>query len=455
MHNEDAVLETAVEYEKNLRSTSTTQNPIIVIPGILGSNIIDSRTGDPIWGDFGKRFANPKSDENLRLIALPMQLGETLERLQGFSKSAGSLRYVKGTIAHMPIRISTYASMLSAMGVGSEGMGNSLQRLDDYIDDKRHQASAFEFDYDWRRSIDENAIRLGNYLRQVTRFVQLQRGNHNPVKFDIVAHSMGGLIVRYYLQYGSQLLPQGNAVPVCNWSGSAQIERVILIGTPNAGSLFALENLVVGIPKNPILPRYDPLVLGTLPAVYQLLPRLRHKTFIRADSANKHSDFLSAEFWVDLNWGLADKTRDRFLARLLPGIDSSSARRDTALEHLGKCLISAKKLHYAMDNLTPRPGHLQMFLFVGDTKETPLVATAKKGDKKITYLKKGAGDGTASRASVLLDERLTGKFGHRVISPLQWDGVYFLSSNHLGLSKDPLCIKNILYILLERPDVLH
>jgi pimeloyl-ACP methyl ester carboxylesterase len=455
MNKMDPVIETAIEYEKNLRSTRAAQNPIIVIPGILGSNIVDSRTGDPIWGDFGKRFANPKSDKNLRLIALPMQQGQTLDQLQGLSKSAGSLRYVKGTIANMPIRINTYASMLSAMGVGSEGMGNSLKRLDDYIDDQRHQASAFEFDYDWRRSIDENAVRLGNYLQQVTRFVQLQRGNYNPVKFDIVAHSMGGLIARYYLQYGSQLLPAGNVLPVCNWSGSAQVERVVCIGTPNAGSLFALENLVAGIQKNPIIPRYDPLVLGTLPAVYQLLPRVRHKTFVVADAASNHADFLSTGFWLDFNWGLADKSRDRFLGRLLPGIDTASARRDTALDHLEKCLTSTRKLHYALDNLSKRPAHLQMFLFVGDSKETPLVATAKKGEKKLTYLKKGAGDGTVSRASVLFDERLSGKVGQRVVSPLQWDGVYFFSSSHLGLSKDPLCIKNILYILLERPDVLH
>jgi triacylglycerol esterase/lipase EstA (alpha/beta hydrolase family) len=214
------------------------------------------------------------------MIAMPMQIGKTLDQLQGKSTADGSLRYVKGSVAGIPISINTYASMLSALGVGEQhGAGASLNKLDDYIDDRRHEANAFEFGYDWRRSIDENAVRLAEYVRQVTRFVQLQRGNHQPVKFDIVAHSMGGLIARYYLQYGGQLLPAGDAMPIANWAGSAQVERVVLIGPPNGGALPGLDCLLTGVPRNPITPSYDAVILATLPAIYQLFPRLRHKTF--------------------------------------------------------------------------------------------------------------------------------------------------------------------------------
>ena len=450
--SEDAVLGRAIEYEHHVRSARTTQNPIIVIPGILGSNIIDSRTNSPVWGDFGQTSSNVKADEYLRQIALPMEQGKTLDQLQGVSSSDGTMRYIKGSVAGLPVNINTYASMMSAMGVGGVGMGGSLEKLEDYIDDKRHEANAFEFDYDWRRSIDENAIRLGQYIRQVTRFVQLQRGNLKAVKFDIVAHSMGALVTRYYLQYGSQLLPTGNSLPVLNWSGSAQIERAVFIAPPNGGSLFALERLLLGLPKNPVTPQFDSMVLGTLPSVYQLLPRLRHKTFQRSDAGEEMSNFFQTGFWVDMNWGLADTSKDSMLARLLPGIELAPERRETALDHLEKCLFSAAKLQKALDTVSTRPAHLQMFLFVGDTIRTPLVATAKKGDKKLTHLKKGAGDGTVPRSSALLDERVAGKLGARVISPLHWDSVYFLPSSHLGLTKDPICIKNILYLLLERPD---
>lgn len=400
----------------------------------------------------GGAFASPNADQNLRMIALPMQVSKTLDQLQGKSTADGSLRYIKGSVAGIPISINTYASMLSAMGVGEQqGAGASLNKLDDYIDDRRHEANAFEFSYDWRRSLDENAVRLGEYIRQVTRFVQLQRGKHEPIKFDIVAHSMGGLIARYYLQYGEQLLPAGDAMPIANWSGSAQIERVVLIGPPNGGALPGLDCLLTGVPKNPITPAYDPVVLGTLPAVYQLFPRLRYKMFQRSDADEQHSDFMNPDLWLEMNWGLADKTKDPLLARLLPGVDTPTVRRETALDHLDKCLASGRKSQLALDTVTTRPDHLKMFLFVGDATETPLLAMAKKGDKKLTYIKKGAGDGTVPRSCALLDERVGGQWSPKVQSPLQWDNVIFLQSNHLGMTKDPLCIKNILYILFERP----
>ena len=444
--------DSAIEYERQVRQSSFKQNPIIVIPGILGSNIANLENDSSLWGDFGDSFADPKADKNLRMIALPMQMGKTLDQLHGKSIADGSLRYIKGSVAGIPININTYASMLSALGVGElQGAGASLNKLDDYIDDRRDEANAFEFGYDWRRSLDENAVRLAEYIRQITRFVQLQRGNHGPVKFDIVAHSMGGLIARYYLQYGEQLLPAGDAMPITNWSGSAQIERVVLIGPPNGGALPGLDCLLTGVPKNPITPSYDPVILGTLPGVYQLFPRLRYKMFKRSDADEQHSDFMNPDLWIEMNWGLADKTKDPLLARLLPGVDTPSARRDTALDHLEKCLSSSRKSQLALDTVTARPEHLKMFLFVGDEIETPLFATAKKGDKKLTYVKKGAGDGTVPRSCVLLDERVGGKWSPKVQSPLQWDNVIFLQSNHLGMTKDPLCIKNILYILFERP----
>jgi hypothetical protein len=75
---------------------------------------------------------------------------------------------------------------------------------------------------------------------------------------------------------------------------------------------------------------------------------------------------MNPELWIEMNWGLADKTKDPLLARLLPGIDTPSARRETALDHLDKCLFSSRKAQLALDTVTTRPEHLKMFLFVGD-----------------------------------------------------------------------------------------
>ncbi len=88
------------------------------------------------------------------------------------------------------------------------------------------------------------------------------------MQFDVVAHSMGGLISRYYLRYGNQDLPSDGSIPKLTWAGADVIDRLIMVGTPNAGYLDTIVELLYGSPLQP----YPTAVLGTLPAYYQMLP---------------------------------------------------------------------------------------------------------------------------------------------------------------------------------------
>ena len=71
----------------------------------------------------------------------------------------------------------------------------------------------------------------------------MQRQSTEPIRFNVVAHSMGGLLLRYFLQFGSQLLPYDGDGPRLNWGGAAYIDKAIIVGTPNAGSLRMVERL--------------------------------------------------------------------------------------------------------------------------------------------------------------------------------------------------------------------
>ncbi len=448
---ENDELHQSLLFEQQLRGEQSHTNPVIVITGILGSRIVDKEESFSLWGDFRKKSSHISFEQRITQIALPINPKLSLDRLISNSVADGSIRTAKVRVAGLPLNVNVYDSMMGAMGVGGHGLGEKLKRLDDYIDDNRELSNAFEFSYDWRRSIDENAIELGFFIQQISQFLKLQRGNKKPIKFDIVAHSMGGLIARYFLRYGKQLLPTDGSLPLLNWSGSANIDNVIIIGTPNGGSLFALERLVLGMPKKAATPEYDPLILGTMPSIYQLLPRTRHKTFTRLDDKKNVSDFMNINLWQEMSWGLADKDKTDLMTLLMPDIDSEYKRKEAALEHLEKCLSTAQIFQQAMDKKVTQPAHLKMFLFVGDSVSTPLIYGAKAIDKKLIVLKQGAGDGTVSRASVLLDERLSGIQSSKIVSPLKWDNVIFLNANHLGLTKDIVCIKNILYLLLERP----
>jgi len=263
------------------------------------------------------------------------------------------------------------------------------------------------------------------------------------VRFDIVAHSMGGLITRYYLRYGTQDPEDGADL---TWDGARHVERAILVGTPNAGSAQTILDLVEGRSFAPILPKYDATILGTMPAVYQLLPRGRHGALVADNKVFEKVDPLDPDEWEKRKWGLANPDAAKTLAMLLPDA-TQDERRAIALDHQRKCLERARAFHAALDRpATPPPG-TQLMLFAGDAVDTTSVINAATG--KTLY--SAPGDGTVLRSSALMDERVGNAWMPRLSSPIQWTQTTFLFRDHLGITKDPHFTDNLLYLLLEAP----
>ena len=94
-----------------------------------------------------------------------------------------------------------------------------------------------------------------------------------------------------------------------------------------------------------------------------------------------------------------------------------------------------------------------LHLFAGDAKSTATVIEFAPGHRATRVAERGPGDGTVSRPSALMDERLDGDWAPRLRTPIAWDGVTFLFSDHIGLTKDPAFTDNVLYLLLEAPVV--
>ncbi|MDJ0864868.1 MAG: hypothetical protein QNK03_02090 [Myxococcota bacterium] len=437
-------------YDRSAREGLARRNPLIVIPGIMGSHLIDPETERPVWGDFRDRFARPWKAGDAGVIGLPMELGAPLDRLQGVAQAAGSLSSIWGSIGGLQVELRLYSGGLSKLGVGSfrGSYGSRSRHEPDWADEAR--ATSFQFPYDWRRSLDETAGRLLEFMRLASRFVQAKRGTSDPVKFDVVAHSMGGLVLRYFLRYGGQRLPYDGSLPVLDWSGAAFVDSAILVGTPNGGSLRVLDRLVSGLPGNPIHPHYEPTITGTMPSLYQLIPRTRHRPFVM-EGGGPEPDCLDASFWRHMRWGLADPDRAEALATLLPGVESAAERTDIALEHQEKCLSSARALFRALDEPAERPDSLSLHLVVGDAHKTVMTGTGVAGDGRIRVVRKAPGDGVVLRSSALLDDRVGGDWEPRLRTPLQWNGVTFIRSDHMKLIDDPVFIDNALFFLLEQP----
>ena len=107
---------------------------------------------------------------------------------------------------------------------------------------------------------------------------------------------------------------------------------------------------------------------------------------------------------------------------------------------------------------TPCPAEL--ILYAGGASPTLLRARLDRVDGRLVPCFQGdhawgAGDQTVPRYSAVGDERFgqpanpTGR--QRLISPIPWDRVTFLSDEHVGLTSNPVFVDNLLFELLESP----
>ncbi len=428
------------------------RNPVILIPGLLGSKLVNPESDTIVWGEFGTGTLNPNKPEGARLFGLPMQPDRNLYELKDSVKPAGTLDRVVVNFGGYPIEQNTYAYILGILGVG----GYRDQQLHEagLVDWGNDHFTCFQFAYDWRRDLVESAKRLDQFIKEKKHYVQEQIAirfglKDHDIKFDIVAHSMGGLVARYYLRYGAQDLPSDGSLPEPTWAGARNIDNLIMVGTPNAGSIQSLQVLVEGFKPAMLLPRYPAAVLGTMPAVYTLLPRSRHHPLLDADN-QPVEDIYDPALWIKHSWGLANPDQDNVLQMLLPYSADAAQRRQIALDHLKKCLRRARQFTEAMDQPVQTPVGLKYYLVVGDSEDTDKTARIDS-DNSVTIVEKGPGDGTVLRSSALLDERLSDTQNLRLVSPIPWTDVMFLFSSHRNITNDPFFTDNLLFILLEKP----
>jgi pimeloyl-ACP methyl ester carboxylesterase len=112
--------------------------------------------------------------------------------------------------------------------------------------------------YDWRKRIEDAAAVLDTLVEKALA------ATGGACEINIIAHSMGGLIARYYLESG-----QFNVHP-----GFRAVRSLITLGTPHRGAPLALT-AAMGMEKQLFLSAKQVHQLVTdprYPALYQLMP---------------------------------------------------------------------------------------------------------------------------------------------------------------------------------------
>jgi pimeloyl-ACP methyl ester carboxylesterase len=112
--------------------------------------------------------------------------------------------------------------------------------------------------YDWRKSIETATKTLAQRTEEAVE-------RHGPdVEISLLAHSMGGLLCRYFLESGKFETNPG-------WKC---VRRLITMATPHRGAAIAIR-MVLGLEKELFLNADQVLQLSSsplFPSAYQLLP---------------------------------------------------------------------------------------------------------------------------------------------------------------------------------------
>ena len=132
------------------------------------------------------------------------------------------------------------------------------------------QRAGLEFAYDFRQDNRITAHKLAAAIEQW----------HVAAPITIIAHSMGCLIARYYVE---------------RLGGGARVERLLLIGGPHAGTPAAYVNLLKGPDLLPLglLNQRLRHTIASFPSSYQILP-----TYACLTDREAAVDVWSDESWV-------------------------------------------------------------------------------------------------------------------------------------------------------------
>jgi pimeloyl-ACP methyl ester carboxylesterase len=410
--------------------------PVIVIPGILGSRLKDSTSGQTVWpGSLGNLLLGAQS--HLALAFDP----ETLE-----VKPDGLV-----------------ADGLFESALGQDYYGHILRTLESAGSYRRTDPGTpctagrryYVFAYDWRQ---DNVVTAGKLDALIE---SIRRDCGDPaLKVDIVAHSMGGLVTRYYLRYGQHDVLDSNELEP-NLEGAAKVRRAVLLGTPNLGSAGSLAGFLQG--RRIGFNRVPPEVLATMPSVYELFPHPLNVWLVTIDGKELLRDLFDVQFWRAFGWSIFDPQLRADLER--KGWDES---RFAAFErYFERRLERARRFVWSLTRKVP-PMDTRVILFGGDCLPTPARLLVEDiGEDSVVRLDPDdvrhrqpgidyrrlmlePGDGVVTKASLLARDNLDPATPRHMDVDFPIAGAFFLCEAHASLTGNLSFQDNLLHALLSR-----
>ena len=342
-------------------SAQSGKQPIIIVPGLTGSELVNRSTGEKVWF----KLQRSKIDD----VRLPISPNLAANR--------------DNLIAGDIIRSVQWAKFLPESEI-YENLITALEKTGGYREAKWTTATKadaadtfFVFPYDWRRDNVENARLLVRRIE--TLKARLGRPN---LKFNVIAHSMGGLISRYAAMYGNADLRSGTPAPT--WAGARHFDKIFLLGTPNEGSLLSFEALLKGVSyvgsgiKLPWVQNLDRFDVFTVPSIFQVLPFDGSFNVYDEDLNPIKVDLYEPATWDEYDWSVWEDgdSKKKFTA---------AEQRDARAYFLA-ALRRAKMFHEALNANTRENVPVSFYLMGGDCKDTQNAIVLRRNEKKDRWI---------------------------------------------------------------------
>ena len=442
--------------------SKTGKRPVIVIPGVLGTQLINSKTGEVIWPS-----AFRSSDLGSTLPLTPDLAANRDDVVPG--KIVETLR-----LAKVLPEVYVYRDLLNAL----RSYGG--YREADWINPGEHgdRDAFYVFPYDWRRDNVENARLLTTRIRELK-----QKLGRPDLRFNILAHSMGGLIARYAAMYGDADLPADDVPLKPTWGGAADINKIIMLGVPNEGSADAFSTILAGYSITEGMRRRIPLLNKltneeaiSAPSIFQLMPHRPVAKFLDENLKPMAVDLYDPAVWKQYGWSPINDPdfRRRFETRAKPV--HPNPRRESLADldgYFAAVLNRARRFHEALDAVLDKPAPVSLLAIGGDCEETlnaPIILRDPKSTRWITLIRPqdfrtstGAkvtrrqvieamfapGDGRVTRRSLLGEDLPGARNNASFDSPLPLAYAIFGCDLHGSLQKNKTLEDNALTALVN------
>ncbi|MCI0517239.1 MAG: alpha/beta fold hydrolase [Woeseiaceae bacterium] len=417
------------------------QPPVVLIHGALGGRLSNSVNGKEVWpGSLAKIIFSDYADLKLDIDPQSLTPRDSTLVADGIAVQAGGVDY--------------YGRILQTLQ-NAGGYVPGVPGTSALPGERRY----YVFHYDWRQDNVASARQLDAFIEQI-RDDYMQPS----LKVDVIAHSMGGLIARYYIRYGTADVLDDNNFPVTQY-GADRIRRVVLLGTPNLGSIGAFRTLIRGYKIG--LGTIPPEVVATFPSTYQVLPHAITSWFVTIDGRPLNRDQFDAEnLWKRFEYSVFSPEVQARVRRSFGNETEAEAYISLLQRYFRKHIERARRFSWSLTVPVPDE-RIHYIVMGGDCIPTParVVVEEHAGDSvlrlspgeirsplpDIDYnrLMLEPGDGTVTKASLLARQTTDPTVARHAYSNFPVDYPIFLCERHSQLTGNLDFQNNLLHALLS------